>query len=130
MEAKNDEEYPGYPDGCPLDGSAPCNAEVYLLCKEISDADDGFKSAHERRKHLDKTGDEKCLTLGLSVFQDLDACKGLRKRMPALGTQIAKASLNANRGRLRQTSKTPSHHTWWPFPGQVRSTGFETVHQF
>lgn len=130
MEVTNNLEYPGYPDGCPLDGSVPCNTDVYLLCKEISDADDGFRTARERMKHQDKSGDEMCLTFGLSVFQDIESCKSLRKRFPALGTQIAKASLKADRGRIRKTTNRPSHHTWWPFPGQVRSTGFETAHQF
>lgn len=131
MEVQNNLEYPGYPGGCPLDSSAPCDADIYLLCREINDADDGFRSANERQKHLDKTGDAKCMTLGLSVFRDLEACKSVRKRMPALGTQVAMASLEANRGRLMETkTNSPGHHTWWPFPGQVRSVGFQTVHQF
>lgn len=131
MEAQINVEYPDYPEGCPLDGSAPCDADVYLLCKEISDADDGFRSAAERGKYGNKTGDEKCMTLGLSVFRDIEACKGLRKKMPALGNRLVKASLQADRGRLRETiTRTPGHHTWWPFPGQARSEGFETVHQF
>ena len=131
MEAQTDTEYPDYPSGCPLEGSVPCNADVYLLCNKIDDADDGFRSAAERGKYKDKTGDAKCMTLGLSVFRDLEACKSLRKRMPALGTQVAKASLEAHHGRLMETKTTsPGHHTWWPLPGQVRSEGFKTAHQF
>lgn len=131
MEVQDTGEYPDYPTGCPLDGSKPCNADVYLLCKEINDEDDGFRSAFERGRFLKKTGDEKCMTLGLSVFRDSESCLDLRKKMPALGSKVVKASLEPHRGRLRETiTRSPGHHTWWPFPKQVRSEGFETVYQF
>lgn len=119
---------PAIPVSCPPASAAPCDVAVYLACVEVDDADDGFKTAHERGVYLGAQGEVECRRHGLSVFLDEKACRHLIRVQPR-GRKIASGKLGNDRGVIQSTptNRHPNHHTWWPFHEIVRSAGFSLI---
>ena len=55
-----------------------------------------------------------CRARGVSVFVDREDLEELLKRPNFRGGQIAQVTLYPGAGYIEHTSRTTSHHTWWP----------------
>jgi len=119
---------PSIPASCPPTSALPCNVDVYLACVEVNDADDGFRTAHERGVYVNVQGEAACQRHGLSVFLDEKSCRHLIRVQPR-GRRVASGKLGNDRGVILDTptNRHPNHHTWWPFHEIVRSAGFSIV---
>lgn len=131
MEADTVGSFDGYPVGCPLEGAVSCvDIEVFLLCEEVTDGDHGFRSLNERGG-LRRPGNSSlvCKSMGLSVFGTLEECINHGEMNPRLGGKVASARLKITSGKIMKTpTRSPGHHTWWPYSNISRSSGFQVVH--
>lgn len=123
-----------YPHGCPLPDSILCNGiNVFIICREVSSTDGGFKSKHEKNEPLN--GNRKgivkpesvCMSMGLSVFKSLNDCIHHKKNFPRFGDKIASAKLTEEHGRIKKTGINPGHHTWWSIDSESRWKIFKVV---
>lgn len=108
----------GTPDNCPDAIGANVNGTIYRACDTNPPTAEDFTShAHSllprKRRRCDPT---QCESWGLSVWtSEADALHA--KRMHEwLGKKfIFKADVQPADGRLAQTGKDPTHHTYWRY---------------
>lgn len=99
-----------WPPGCPPEDAEDAQGEVFRVVKKQPPTDDDFKTYHEQGI---VRGDP-ILRCGLSVFRLASDAEHASRKFRNMGKLIAKALLQAEHGKTKQTGK-PTHTTWWPY---------------
>lgn len=104
-----------FPNDCPPEDSQSANGEFYRLVRHNPPKERDFKSYREEQPEREYKDIPECQLVGLSVYSDLDGIIRLLERIPALRKKRrpAKGELIPDLGRIKNTGKDKSHHTWW-----------------
>lgn len=101
---------PHFPIGCPPRDAAELSGNVLYLVRSNPPAAEDFLSAAERGAFPDAPA---CERAALSCGLTRDYIERLRRSVPRLrAMHVARASLQAHHGKLKQTMK-PGHHSMW-----------------
>lgn len=102
------------PDGCPPPEAREPENEVYyrLVDDSVSPKPKDFFSTRKLKPDRNFGDVSECETLGLSVFDTLDACRGAGKLRGLRHKQVAKVTLTPKCGVVLQT-RGPAHYSWW-----------------
>lgn len=111
---KNREWAEPLPEGCPPPEAWKPEDEIYYRLVDDSDNPNprDFFSVRKLKPNRNFVGVSECETLGLSVFDTLDACRGAGKLRGLRHKRVAKVALSPERGVILQT-RGPAHHSWW-----------------
>ena len=117
----------GWPESCPPADAEDAGGVYFRLVNASPPSVSDFES------HLESGRVPKgppCLRAGLSVFRTLRDVRHQAALIPALGSMIAQATLDAAHGKSKPTKgKVPSHTTWWPYADTDRRVLFSVVEQ-
>lgn len=111
------------PPDCPPDEAFSPENSFFRLGSIPPDASDFW--SHRRRFPHKVFQVSECIARSLSVFDDLDAVRQLRRLLPAMRSKvIVQVVLTEKDGLIQQTGNDPHHFSWW------RSTAFDlqTIH--
>src|SRR5688572_27068002 len=102
------------PEDCPPEDAEIASGIVFRLIRSTPSSESDFLSFRELNPT--KTYDlPECIVGGISVYRELSDLISMQNRVPSQRKKkIAKAQLQPNDGKLKNTpSFEPSHHTWW-----------------
>lgn len=111
------------PPDCPPDEAFSPENSFFRLGSIPPDASDFW--SHRRLFPHKVFQVSECIARSLSVFDDLEAVRQLRRLLPAMRSKpIFQVDLTGKHGLILQTGNNLHHYSWW------RSTGFDlqTIH--
>lgn len=111
------------PPDCPPDEAFSPENSFFRLGSIPPDASDFW--SHRRRFPYKVFQVSECVARSLSIFDDLEAARQLRRLLPAMRSKpIFQVDLAGKDGLILQTGSNPHHYSWW------RSTAFDlqTIH--
>lgn len=111
------------PPDCPPGEALPPETSYFRLGSIPPDASDFW--SHRRRFRHKVFQVSECIARSLSVFNDLEALRQLRRLLPAMRSKpVFQIDLTEKDGLILQTGNDPHHYSWW------RSTAFDlkTIH--
>lgn len=118
-----------FPENCPPPSAMNAEGIVFRFAmKSPVDAGD-FLSHHELGL---APRSNPCRRCSLSVYRSLPSARKklreLRARTPdRFGSHIAKGTLTAEHGKIKQEGSDPDHHEWWGYDGIERHAPFQIV---
>lgn len=112
-----------YPDDCPPEGAEDTDGVVFhLATDDPMPQSDLYDTAYHRGAFIDR---DQCKRVSLSCFRDEEDLRETKANVPRLSDRkIAKAELQPDYGKIRQTF-TPSHHSLW-----IRDEHYDGAHEW
>jgi hypothetical protein len=105
------------PDLCPPSDAQEINTEfdVFRLVNGKPPTDGDFKSQRALRPEARFRDIDECIARGLSVDKKINDANNTKKLPKFRDFVVCRVRLHAGAGRIKQTGKRQSHHTWWPY---------------
>ncbi len=105
------------PENCPPDSAAEITSRryVYRLVQIVPPSEKDFESHRAQKPDTKFSGVSECQARGLSVYSTKHEPEKLLKLSKFRTYMICRVTLDFGAGRIQQTGKHPTHHTWWPF---------------
>jgi hypothetical protein len=101
------------PDDCPPpEAWEPDNNAYFRLIDGYPPTPKDFFSPRKLKPNRNFGSVSECQTHGLSIFNDIDACRDVAKLPGLRHKEVAKVTLPPECGVVLQTGK-PAHHSWW-----------------
>ena len=115
-----------WPSDCPPEVAPPAQGVVYRLVKVTPLQEADFLS-HKEMNRVPPTADL-CDCCGLSVFRKKEEAIHMRRLFRKIGDYVAEGTLAKEHGVAMLTpGKLPTHTTWWPYEGVIRTTVFGNI---
>ena len=112
-----------FPADCPPVSAVPADGSYYRIVKTDPPQHEDFVSLfHLNRRRANaiirRGAGTQCETMGLSVFAEANDAVEWARRLPQIGSYIARLTLSPCSGKMLSTPREGnSHHTWWYIEG-------------
>ena len=87
---------------------------VYRLVETDPPTHGDFRSQRDLRPDREFKNVSECGARGVSVYVDLQGVRQTARQRNMRGRLVCEVVLDNGSGRIIQSGRNPSHHTWWP----------------
>lgn len=124
LSVEGNEAYAGLED-CPPRGATTGPKTLFRLVLNDPPQPSDLLTTAEENKHPD--GDA-CRRHSVSTYASLSHAERCRKNVNFFKNhRIASGNIPKDAGKMKRTSRTPGHWSWWPSPSCVRHSYFLVI---